>query len=176
VTNVGLFEYRPVPGADRKRARDTGLGFPAFGFPSPEARDGARRDTAQGPVDVPGLGEANLREANSVAVLDVSNPAQAKVESFVRTGLPVGERSAGGSSPCGVLATSRRIFVTNAHNDTVSVIDAATLAIEREIPIRIGLEPLRGCCRWHGLGGTERMAPGGRGRDQRHRGGGTGCG
>ncbi|MCX6638051.1 MAG: YncE family protein, partial [Acidobacteria bacterium] len=145
VTNIGLFEYRPVPGADRKRARDTGLPFPAFGFPSPEARDGARRETAQGPVDVPGLGEANLREANSVAVLDVSNPAQPKVESFVRTGLPVGDRSAGGSSPCGVLATSLRIFVTNAHNDTVSVIDAATLALEREIPIRIpGLESLRG--------------------------------
>jgi YVTN family beta-propeller protein len=145
VTNIGLFEYRPVPGADRKRAQDTGLPFPAFGFPSPEARDGARRETAQGPVDVPGLGDPNLREANSVAILDVSNPAQPKVESFVRTGLPVGDRSAGGSSPSGVLATARRIFVTNAHNDTVSVIDAATLALEREIPIRIpGLESLRG--------------------------------
>ncbi len=33
VTNVGMFEYKPVPGADRKRARETGLPFPAFGFP-----------------------------------------------------------------------------------------------------------------------------------------------
>jgi YVTN family beta-propeller protein len=145
VTNVGMFEYKPIPGADRKQPRDTGLPFPAFGFPSPEARDGARRETARGPVDVPGLGEPNVREANSLAVIDVSNPARPRVESFIRTGLPVGGASAGGSSPSGVLATSRHVFVTNAHHDTVTVIHAGTLQVEREIPIRIpGLESLRG--------------------------------
>jgi YVTN family beta-propeller protein len=145
VTNLGLFEYQPIPGADRKQPRETGLSFPVFGFPSPEARDGARRETARGPVDVPGLGDANVREANSLAVVDVSNPAQPRVESFIRTGRPVGSESAGGSSPSGVLATSRHVFVTNAHNDTVTVIHAGTLQVEREIPIRIpGLESLRG--------------------------------
>jgi YVTN family beta-propeller protein len=96
-------------------------------------------------VEVPGLGDPNVREANSVAILNVSDPTQMRVESFVRTGLPVGPRSAGGSSPSGVLATGRHIFVTNGHNDTVTVIHAATLEVEREIPIRIPrLESLRG--------------------------------
>jgi YVTN family beta-propeller protein len=145
VTNLGLFEYKPIPGADRKRARETGLPFPAFGFPSPEAREGVRRQTAEGPVDVPGLGDPNVREANSVAVLDLSDPRRPRLETFIRTGLPVGERSAGGSSPSGVLATARHVFVTNGHNDSVTVINAETLEVEREIPIRIpGLESLRG--------------------------------
>ena len=69
VTNVGMFEYQPLPGIDVHDLRGTGLPFPAFGFPSPEARDGVRAQTAKGPIDVPGLGDPNAREANSVAVL-----------------------------------------------------------------------------------------------------------
>ena len=33
VTNVGMFEYQPVPGVDAHNLRETGLPFPAFGFP-----------------------------------------------------------------------------------------------------------------------------------------------
>ncbi len=36
VTNLGLFEYKPIPGADPKHARETGLPFPAFGFHPPK--------------------------------------------------------------------------------------------------------------------------------------------
>lgn len=35
VTNVGMFEYQGVPGADPKRARETGLPFPRSAFPRP---------------------------------------------------------------------------------------------------------------------------------------------
>ncbi|MEO7653022.1 MAG: hypothetical protein ABIZ80_21380, partial [Bryobacteraceae bacterium] len=124
VTNIGMFEYQALPGADKKQARDTGLSFPAFGFPSPEARDGVRRETARGPVDVPGLGDPNLREANSVCVIDIANPSSPRIEAFVRTGLPFGPQSLGGSSPSGVVATRDHVFVSNAHNDSVTVIDA----------------------------------------------------
>ena len=48
VTNIGMFEYKPVPGAEPKRARETGLPFPAFGFPSPESEQGANRQTGAG--------------------------------------------------------------------------------------------------------------------------------
>jgi YVTN family beta-propeller protein len=144
VTNIGLFEYRPLPGADPAKPRETGIEFPAFGFPSPEALAGVRRQTAQGPIDVPPLGDPNVREANSVAVVDVSNPSAPRVEAFIRTGLPVGE-SSGGSSPSGVLATADRVYVTNGHNDTVTVIDRSNNTVTAEIPIRIpGLEKLRG--------------------------------
>lgn len=145
VTNIGIFEYQPLPGADPKRPRETGIPFPAFGFPSLEAQRGVRRETARGPVDVPPLGDANAREANSVCVINVAEPASPRIEAFIRTGLPFGKDSHGGSSPSAVLAAADRVFVANAHNDSITVIDANTNAALAEIPIRIpGLEHLRG--------------------------------
>ncbi len=145
VTNIGMFQYQPVPGADPRQAKATGLPFPAFGFPSPEAFAGVERETGRGTVKVPGLGDPNVRESNSLCVIDVSTPTEAKVETFIRTGVPFGEKSQGGSSPSGVVATADRVFVSNAANDSVTVIDARTNRVEAEIPIRIpGLEQLRG--------------------------------
>ena len=145
VTNVGMFEYQPIPGADPKRLRETGLPFPAFGFPSKEARDGATRETEAGPVRVPGLGDPNLPEANSIAVLDVHDPTAPTVLKFIRTGLPFGRHSDGGSEPAGVLAVGDKVFATNSTNDTISVIDAGTLEVAKEIALRIpGLEQYRG--------------------------------
>jgi YVTN family beta-propeller protein len=145
VTNVGMFEYRPVPGVDPHKLRETGLPFPAFGFPSTESRDGARRETGNGAVDVPGLGDPNVREANSLAVVDLSDPAAPKIETFIHTGLAFGEGIDGGSSPSGVVAAADRVFVSNAHNDSITVIDAKTNSVAGQIDIRIpGLQNLRG--------------------------------
>ena len=75
--------------------------------------------------------------ANSLAAIDVSDPAAPKVERFLATGRPWG--------PSAVLAADGRIFVNNAHDDSIRVIDAGTLAVTAEIPIRVpGLEGLRG--------------------------------
>jgi YVTN family beta-propeller protein len=145
VTNLGMFQYQAVPGADMEQAGATGLTFPAFGFPSAEAVAGAERATLRGPVKVPGLGDPNVRESNSVAVLDVSAPATPKLQTFIRTGLPFGPIVNGGSSPSGILAAAGHVFVSNANHDTITVIDAQTGAVEAEIPIRIpGLEQYRG--------------------------------
>ena len=145
VTNLGMFQYQPIPGTDLTEARTTGLPFPAFGFPSARSAAGAERETGKGAVKVPGLGDPNVPESNSVSVIDVSSPGAAKVETFIRTGLPFGENSQGGSSPSGILATSDRVFVSNANNDSITVIDAKTNSVAAEIPIRIpGLEGLRG--------------------------------
>jgi YVTN family beta-propeller protein len=145
VTNVGMFEYRAIPGANPQKARATGLPFPPFGFPSSEAAAGVERQTAHGPVMVPGLGDPNAPESNSVCVVDVSTPAAPKVETFIRTGIPLGEQSLGGSSPSGIVATASQVFVSNANDDSITVIDAAANRVEAEIPIRIaGLETLRG--------------------------------
>ena len=141
VTNIGMFEYRALPGADRRSAAATGLAFPAFGFPSAEAEQGVRR----GAIGVPGLGDPNVRESNSLCVVNLEDPAAPKVEAFIRTGLPFGAGSDGGSSPSGVVAAGGRVYVSNGHNDGITVIDAATNRISGEIPIRIpGLERLRG--------------------------------
>lgn len=145
ITNIGMFQYSPVPGADPKRVRKTGLPFPAFGFPSPEAMNGARRETGSGAVDVPGLGDPNAPESNSLAVVDVSDPAAPRLERLIRTGLPFGAGTAGGSSPSGVAVSSDYVFVSNGHNDSISVIDPTTKKVRVDIDIRIpGLESLRG--------------------------------
>ncbi|MGH9633041.1 MAG: bifunctional YncE family protein/alkaline phosphatase family protein, partial [Bryobacteraceae bacterium] len=95
--------------------------------------------------EVPGLGEPNAAESNSLAVINLEDPAQPRLMTFLPTGLPFGGRSAGGSSPSGVAATADRVFVTNAHNDSVTIINAGTLRVENEIALRIpGLESLRG--------------------------------
>lgn len=144
VTNIGMFRYQAIPGADAKNPKETGLAFPAFGFPSAEAAAGAARATERGTVQVPGLGDPNVRESNSLMVVDVSTPSTPKAAAFVRTGLPFGGRSSGGSSPSGVVATADRVYVSNASNDSITVIDAKTNGVESEIPIRIaGLESLR---------------------------------
>ena len=165
VTNIGMFEYKPVPGADPKQARETGLPFPAFGFPSAESRDGARRETARGPVDVPGLGDPNVRESNSVCVVNLQEPSAPKVEAFIRTGLPLGGAVAGGSSPSGVIVAGGKVYVSNGHNDSISVINEATNAVSAEIPIRIprsGEPP--GCSPdWYGVSRRRGLAAG-RGR------------
>lgn len=145
VTHVGLLEYRPIPGADPSRAKQTGLRFPAFGFPSPEAFQGARRDTESGEIDVPGVGDPNSPEACSVAVINVEDPQVPRVETFVKTGLAFGASSLGCSSPSGVLATADRVYVSNAHNDSVTVLDAETNQVLTHVLLRVpGLEPLRG--------------------------------
>ncbi|HXA51273.1 MAG TPA: alkaline phosphatase family protein [Candidatus Acidoferrum sp.] len=158
VTNIGMFEYQAIPGADPAQARSTGIPFPAFGFPSVEAVSGVERATERGPVKVPGLGDPNLREANSVAVVDVSTPAAPKLVTFVRTGLPFGAGVHGGSSPCGILATTDQVFVANTNDDSITVIDARTNTVTAEIPIRIpGMESLRGVLpiglAWHETNG-----------------------
>ena len=71
----------------------------------PKRATGARRETARGPVDVPGLGDPNAREANSLAVIALDDPAALKVEALIRTGLPFGAGTDGGSRPSGVVAT-----------------------------------------------------------------------
>jgi len=145
VTNVGMLEYRAIPGADARQARATGLPFPAFGFPSPEATAGAERATGRGPVAVPGVGDPNAPQSNSLCVVDVSDPTLPKVEAFIPTGAPFGGGSDGGSSPSGVLAAGGKVFVSNANDDSITVVDAATNKVEAEIEIRIpGFETLRG--------------------------------
>ena len=145
VTDAGMFQYSVLPGADSKRARQTGIAFPAFGFPSADAVKGVTRQTEAGSVHVPGLGDPNAAGANAVTMIDVSNPGAPRVIATSPVGLPFGGSMLGGSSPCGVAVTADRVFVTNANQDTISVFDARTHKREKDIELRIpGFETLRG--------------------------------
>ena len=145
VTNTGMFQYSAIPGADPRHPQTTSIPFPAFGFPSKEAWEGVSVPTWAGPVAVPGLGDPNAPQSNSLSVIDVSDPATARLEALVRTGQPFGPNSMGGSGPTGVAASPAAIYVANGNQDTISVVDAITLSVREQIPLRIpGLENFRG--------------------------------
>jgi DNA-binding beta-propeller fold protein YncE len=132
VTNVGIFRYSLVDGYDPKDPAHTGVDFPAFGFPSAAATDGATVDGKH----VPGLGDPNTMASNSLWVLDLSAPTQPRVTAKLRTGLPVGDGSVGGSSPGGVVAGRTRIYVSNANQDSISIIDARRMKVVKTITLQ----------------------------------------
>jgi DNA-binding beta-propeller fold protein YncE len=142
VSNVGMFQYTLVPGYNPKDARHTGLDFPAFGFPSQEAEKGTTVNGKQ----IPGLGDPNVPESNSLWVIDIRDAAQPHVIAKIRTGIPVGEESVGGSSPGAVVAGRRKVFVSNANQDSITIINARTNRVEKTVVLRpaASVEGLRG--------------------------------
>ena len=129
VSNVGMFRYSLVPGYDADRAKQTGLDFPPYGFPSKEAAEGTTIDGNQ----IPGLGDPNVPEANSLWVIDAADPVQPKVTAKIKTGIQVGDKSVGGSSPGAVVAGRDRVFVSNAAQDSISIINARSNRVEKTI-------------------------------------------
>jgi DNA-binding beta-propeller fold protein YncE len=136
VSNVGMFQYSLVPGYDRNDPRHTGLDFPAFGFPSAEAAQG----TTVGGKQISGLGDPNVPESNSLWVIDLQDPSNPRVAAKVRTGLPVGERSVGGSSPGAVAAGREKVFVSNSNQDSITIIDARTNRVEKTLVLEPAAE------------------------------------
>jgi DNA-binding beta-propeller fold protein YncE len=129
VSNVGMFQYSMAPGYDAERPRQTGLDFPPYGFPSKEAAEGTTIEGKQ----IPGLGDPNVPEANSLWVIGVADPAQPNVTAKIKTGIQVGDKSVGGSSPGAVVAGRERVFVSNAAQDSVTIINARSNRVEKTI-------------------------------------------
>ncbi len=125
VANVGMFEYSRIEGVDLENPERLGLPYPPFSFLSKEAREGTETEGYK----VPGLGDPNVPESFSVWEVDVSDPVQPRVTAKIKTGILVGEMvegipAVGGASPNSVVATDKRVFVSNGNNDSISVIDA----------------------------------------------------
>ena len=141
-SNVGMFEYSLVPGFDPNDAKRTGLDFPPFGLPSKEAAEGAQVNGKH----IPGLGDPNVPDSNSVFVIDIHDPAQPSVIAKVRTGTETGLQSVGGSSPGAVVAGRTRVFVSNANQDSITILDARTNRVEKAVVLEPALfvQGLRG--------------------------------
>jgi hypothetical protein len=155
VTNIGMFEYKPIPGADRKQARETGLPFPAFGFPSPEAAEGARRATAKGKIRF----RAWVTQCEEIEFAGCGQPGKSRGPRMALSHRPPFGRGSHGGSSRRALATADRISSMSA---IPSVIDAKTNQVTVE-PDRIpGLENLRGVLRSACVSCGDRMAAGGR--------------
>jgi len=140
VANIGMFEYSaiappdvPVPPDPRQLPRagegrdPRGLTFPAYGFPSKEARDGVQYEGRW----VPGLGDPNDERAFSVWEIDARDPTAPRVARRWKTGLLVGQSSdagptMGGSAPNFVLIRKGALWVCNNNNDLVERYDLRT--------------------------------------------------
>jgi len=129
VSNVGMFRYSVVPDYDPNDTKHTGLDFPAFGFPSAEATQGAMVEGKQ----IAGLGDPNVPESNSVFVIDITDTARPQIIAKVRTGSPVGEQSVGGSSPGAVVAGKKQVFVSNTAQDSITILDARTNRVKKTV-------------------------------------------
>ncbi len=143
VSNVGMFEYPLLPGVTPISGPTSGLSFPAYGVPSKEAEVGVVIDGKK----IPGLGSPNHPDAMSVFKVNLET---GKVEARVKTGYLVGQRrgdinTVGGASPSSVVAGRQYTYVSNATNDTISVIDVRSGKIVGQIELSVpGLETLRG--------------------------------
>jgi YVTN family beta-propeller protein len=119
VANMGTFRYSLVE--TRSGDDPRGLGFPPFGYPSRESREGTVAEGRR----VPGLGDPNVEEACSVWAIDLTDPRRPSVMARLKTGLPVGP-AIGGSSPAGLVASADTLYVSNATNDSVEAYDLRT--------------------------------------------------
>ncbi len=143
VSNVGLFEYPLLPGVTPETRRTAGLSFPAYGVPSREAEEGV---TVDGKF-IPGLGSPNHPDAMSVFKV---NLATGKVERKIKTGYLVGvarddNTTVGGASPSSLAVGEKFIYVANATNDTISIIDQETDTVVAQVDLKVRrLEKLRG--------------------------------
>ncbi len=124
IANTGIFDYPVAPGLTEKNIEEAGLDFPPYGLPSMEAEEGVIiNDRA-----IPGLGNPGVPE--SVSVWTVSLDSN-KVISKEKTGYRMGEmveglEIVGGSSPNSIAAGQNQVFVTNATNDNISLLDPLT--------------------------------------------------
>jgi DNA-binding beta-propeller fold protein YncE len=143
VSNVGMYEYPLLPGVNKDNRATAGLSFPAYGVPSKEAEKGVLIDG----VRIPGLGDPNHPDAMSVFKV---NLASGKVEAKIKTGYLVGARrkninTVGGASPSTVAVGKKFAYVSNATNDSISVIDLGKNQIVGHVELNVpGLQELRG--------------------------------
>jgi len=144
VANTGIFDYPLAPGLNEKNIEEKGLDFPPYGLPSKEAENGVTIDERF----IPGLGSPGVPEAVSVWTIDLDS---SKVINQEKTGFRMGEmveglEIVGGSSPNSIAAGKDEVFVSNATNDNISVLDPGTGKTVSTIKLKIhpGIDNLRG--------------------------------
>jgi len=140
--NIGVFAYSAIPkptlpAKPGEKVDPRGLTFPAFGFPSKEAKEGVEVEGRK----VPGLGDPNAPETFSVWGIDVSNPAALKVTDRIKTGILLGApadngKAVGGSAPNFLAVHGHDLYVSNGNNDTIERIDLTTGKIAQRTRIQ----------------------------------------
>ncbi len=144
IANTGIFDYPVAPGLTEKNIEEAGLDFPPYGLPSSEAEKGADINGRF----IPGLGSPGVPEAVSVWTISLDSN---KVVSREKTGYRMGEmveglEIVGGSSPNSIAAGEHQVFVSNATNDNISVLDPVSgkVTATARLGIDSRIDPFRG--------------------------------
>jgi len=135
IANTGIFDYPLAPGLTEKNIEEVGLDFPPYGIPSKEAEEGV---VINGRF-IPGLGSPHVPDAVSVWTISLdSNKVIAKEKTGYRMGEMVeGLEVEGGSSPNSIAAGEHQVFVSNATNDNISVLDPISGKVIATIKLEI---------------------------------------
>lgn len=128
VANIGVFDYTAVPKPEAGKGHPAGLQYPPFGYPSKEATEGVYREGRQ----IAGLGDPRVPDSQSIYQYSITDPAKPKKIAFAKSGILIhapadGGKSVGASAPNALLVYGKRLYVSNANNDTISVFDTSSL-------------------------------------------------
>lgn len=135
VANVGMYSYPMVEGITEKNYNEKLISRHPYGDNTKESIEGT---TIDGQF-APGVGSPLTPEAMSIFSVDLMTN---KVVGKYKTGHQIGEmvedaEVVGGASPNSIAVGSKYIYVTNATNDNISVIDFKAHKIVAHIPITI---------------------------------------
>jgi DNA-binding beta-propeller fold protein YncE len=135
VANVGMYSYPLVTGMTKENYNSMMIPHHPFGDNTKAAIEGTEIEGKK----IPGVGSPSSPEAMSVFTIDLTT--NQVVDKF-KTGLQVGEmiegaEVVGGASPNSIAVGKQFIYVTNATNDNIAVIDYKNHKILGHIPIKV---------------------------------------
>lgn len=135
VANVGMYEYPLIAGANPGNYDSLMISRHPYGDNTKESNQGTVIDGRK----IPGVGSPNSPEAMSVFIINLENN---QVTHKIKTGHLVGEmldeiEVVGGASPNSIAVGAKFIYVTNATNDNISVIDPITGSIQKHLSIKV---------------------------------------
>lgn len=135
VANVGMYAYPLIEGMDSANYNSMMINHHPYGNNTKESIEG----TVIQEKRIPGVGSPDSPEAMSVFSINLKNN---KVIDKFKTGYQIGEmvedaEVVGGASPNSIAAGKQYIYVTNATNDNIAVIDYKNHRILAHIPIRV---------------------------------------
>jgi YVTN family beta-propeller protein len=135
VANVGMYAYPLVEGMDSANYNSLMINHHPYGDNTKASIEGTVIDEKR----IPGVGSPNSPEAMSVFSINLKNN---KVIDKFKTGYQIGEmvedaEVVGGASPNSIAVGKKYIYVTNATNDNIAVIDFKNHKILSHIPIKV---------------------------------------
>ena len=135
VANVGMYSYPLIEGLTKENYDSMLISFHPYGDNTKQSREGTVIEGKK----IPGVGDPSSPDAMSVFAIDLK---ENKITDKYKTGLQVGQmvdeiEIVGGASPNSIAVGEKYIYVTNATNDNISVIDYKSHTITDHIQIKV---------------------------------------